>query len=139
MGMTSLLDRVAGRSLDATFGGRVLVQPRLSEDIYGPPLPDPLRADQEILGHFATSPRTIETRGSVIGTEVRGGTRLGAPGQTAVVFTAEQYARLTYELAVGDLLKFLDEPGEPVFVVAKDPHRQGQDVDILLAYQERSP
>lgn len=139
MGSTGILDRVAGRSLDQTFGGRVLVQPRSSQDVYGLPSPDPTRLEATIIGHFATSPRTIETRGAVVGTAVNGGTRLSAPGQTAVVFTAEQYARLPYEIEKDDLLQFLDEPETPVFVVAKAPHRQGQDVEILLAYQERSP
>lgn len=128
-----LLDRIAGRALDSTFGGRVRITPRNQAGQYDDPSIDPSRPEQVVLGHFARDPATGDFRGSVIGTEVRGGTRLSFNGETTVLWTGAAYASIGYELRKGDILTFLDEPGEPAFSIVKDPHRQGQDVEINLA------
>jgi hypothetical protein len=131
-----LLDAIAGRALDSTFGGRVKITPMTAVDQYGDPTTDGTRPEQTIAGHLATDPKTGDFRGSVIGTEVRGGTRLSVDGETSVVFTAAAYESVGYALRKGDLLTFLDEKGTPTFSIAKAPHHQGQDVEVYLAREK---
>lgn len=127
-----LLDRVAGRALDTALGGKVTVRPQTLAGQYGGSQPDASRPQRSSVAHFQSDPKTDDFRGSVIGTEVKGGTRLSVPGETTVLFTRQQYDALGYDLRKGDLITFEDEPGTPTFGVAKNPHRQGQDVEIVL-------
>lgn len=126
------LDRVVSRAVDTAFGGRISVLPRVVAGPYGDPGPDATRPAKILTGHFASAPDMTDIRGGTIGGDGRGGTKF-AVAPTAVLVTAVNYATLGYELRKGDHVVMLDEPGTPLFEVVKAPHRQGEDVQIILA------
>lgn len=116
-----------------TFGESVRIEPLVSSE-YAAAAADPDRAIATVRATVALSPATDGLEGRRRGSEMQGFTRL-ALRDARIWFSPADYAGIGYGLRSGDRVVLVERPGEPPYLVAREPvasDRGDVSVDLTL-------
>ena len=113
------------------FGERVRVEPRTTAGQYGVEKADASRPAREVTAVVTSVVGSADLRGDA-GGQARSTSRL-AGQETTAWLGAEVVSALGYEIATGDRLVRLDEPGAPMFRVGQPKPTEAGDLVLALA------
>ncbi|WP_298959052.1 hypothetical protein [uncultured Methylobacterium sp.] len=114
--------RAADATLNAAFGERVRIEPRLAlgpgRGELGAPRPDPDRPVREVRATFTLRAAADTLQGVRRGTELNGMTRM-AVAEAHLWLPAAVLARLGYPLQADDRVVLVERAGQPAYAIVK--------------------
>ena len=129
------LDDAASSAVLATFGERVVLRPRASEQ-YVERQPDVDRNETTVWGIFSAGPGAMQIKGQAMGKDLGGTTRINTL-ESEFWIGREQVEALPFAVTKGDVVRFVERLDCPVYAVSTIQRTHMGDLNLLLVREDQ--